>query len=295
MPTSTQQAIIREIWNNRFHIHSLRPLQSKIVGIHSEFNDVVKFSIEHRILPPPGPFTTDRKGKDVRRRELKFRPVEFRDLLRVKRIRALTLNRHVDLKKAMTLRLAQHGITVSDVLVDKIEGSKPLYLVRVLKSPYIIPGVVKLPITFSDEDLLATEFLDGHYNPKTNRMTLAVTSYPAEDGYVYGSLVDWYRHQDQLKITSHGDYQLKLYSVAEGNLSDYEEQLKLLAQPTVFEINLKENEQVTVKFIDGQTHLYQNDQTQSFEVIPNRIACLFTHKSMISESIVVDMTSTEQV
>jgi len=295
MPTSTQQAILREIWNNRFQIHSLRPLQSKIVGVHSEYDCVTKFHIEHRILPPPGHFNQPIEGSLIRRRELKFRPVEFRNLIKAKRINTLTINRHVPIEQAVISRLAQHGIILNEVMVEKIEGTKPLYLIRAMKSPYVIAGTVKLPIAFSDEDLLATDFLDGHYNQKTGRLTLAVTSYPDEDGYVYGSLVGWERRAKQLQITARGNCTLKLYSVVDTDLSDYEEHLKLIAKPVIFEINMQENEQVVVEFNEGNTTLRSSNGEEIYSEAKNRIACLFTHRSMISNSIVVDMTSTEQV
>lgn len=295
MPTSTQQAILREIWNNRFQIHSLRPLQSKIVGVHYEYDCVTKFHIEHRILPPPGHFNQPIEGSLIRRRELKFRPVEFRDLIKAKRINTLTINRHVPIEQAVISRLAQHDIILNEVMVEKIEGTKPLYLIRAMKSPYVIAGTVKLPINFSDEDLLATDFLDGHYNQKTGRLTLAVTSYPDEDGYVYGSLVGWERRAKQLQITARGNCTLKLYSVVDTDLSDYEEHLKLIAKPVIFEINMQENEQVVVEFNEGNTTLRSSNGEEIYSEAKNRIACLFTHRSMISNSIVVDMTSTEQV
>ena len=295
MPTSTQQAILREIWNNRFQIHSLRPLQSKIVGVHSEFDSVTKFHIEHRILPPPGLLNPPVEGSLIRRRELKFRPVEFRDLIKAKRINTLTINRHVPIEQAVIARLAQHGIILNEVMVEKIEGTKPLYLIRALKSPYVIAGTVKLPITFSDEDLLATDFLDGHYNQKTGRLTLAVTSYPGEVSNVYGSLVGWARRAKRLQITARGNCTLKLYSVVDADLSDYEEHLKLIAKPVIFEINMQENEQVVVEFNEGNTTLRSSRGEEIYSEAKSRIACLFTHQSMISNSIVVDMTSTEQV
>lgn len=297
MSTSLQQAIIREIWNSRFKIHSLRPLQSKVTHVTDD-KGILKFHVEHQIIPTPFPSEMIKPNHSVRKRELKYRPQPLATALSERGIRSLTVSKHLPIEQALIARLKQYGIIIHELTVEKISDRKPLYLVSVLRSPYLSKGNgVKLTIHLAEEDLLATEFLDGDYNSSNKQLILNPTSYTATDSetirYFYGSVVGWVRNSDYLKVTVLSDCTLNLYGNPVGDLNDYKSHLELQKTASVLSEEFKVGEHFELKFGKEETLFIKDGEVKSLPAMDKRIALSVVDHLVASRDFKFEITSME--
>lgn len=302
MPSKEQQSLLREIWNHRFNIHSLRPLQSKVTHVTEEYPDVMKFHIEHRILPSPLPFKAKDEIKAVRRRELKFKAQSIQDTLSARQIRTLSVNKNLPIELAVIERLKQHGIIIGEVEITKIHETKPIYTLKVLRSGYVKQNtVVKLTILQTAEDLLSTEFLDGNFNSKNGEMILYPTSYvKTTDKTIsafYGSLIAWERNNKFLKVTAKEDYLFCFYDVSVGDLNDYNNHLKLRTNQPVIIVSINAGEHFTLQFSEDKTILSTDQGNTDYPLLTERMAMFISNQKTktVASPFRIEITSMEQV
>lgn len=297
MSVDKKDAVIREIWNARFRIHSLRPLQSVVKRVNQDLNSVTKFYIDHRILPMPIPaeFYTGTE-QTSRRRELKHKLISLKEIMQLQQIRALTVSSHLPIEQAIIERLRQHDIFITDLKVTLLNAQKQLYELEVLKSPFVNTiDTAKINVKLVDESLLATDFLDGSYQSKISLMNLNVTPYSVDQKIRYGSLVAWKRHSSKLKLTPTIKVSLRLYSV-EDSVQTYDEHQKLIGtEPTVQLIDIEAGTQIELQFLENETILKKDSETIHLPAVGDRIACFFYTNSVSPERISVELSSLEQV
>lgn len=299
MLSSEKQALLREMWNNRFNIHSLRPLQSKVTQV-SEDLGILKFFVEHQCVPTPLPVEFGKPVNEKRKRQLKFRPLSISATLQERQIRSLSIASHLPVEEALIQRLKQHGIIIQELTVERLTDRKPSYLVKVLKSPYVTTtGDVKLQLYVTAEDLLATEFLDGEYNSRSKLLRLLPTSYPSltsDDGrYFYGSMVSWQRHSDYLKVKLMDDTHLNLYGALVGDLNEYKNHLDLLKTEPFLSKEFKSGEHFELKFNENETLFIYAGETISLPKCDKRIAIGVTTTEIVARDFKLEITSTEQI
>lgn len=296
MLSKNKELVIREIWNARFRSHSLRPLQSSITHARHDLEGITKFFVNHRVLPLPLPETFQTTCCDIRRREFRYKPISLREVLHVQQIKVLTVSKHLPFKEAVIERLKQHDIIVTDIAVDLLNSNKHFYQLTVLKSPFInTKDVAKLVIKTSDESLLATKWMDGLYQSKSNTAHLNVTPYLIDERVHYGSVIAWERHSDVLKIKATAPTSLKLYN-AEDNIACYDHQMNLIESTPIFSVlNIEAGTQLDFKFLKDKTLLELNGETTELGIVGNQIACLFYNESIAPEQIMVEISSLEQV
>lgn len=298
MLSSEKQALIREIWNNRFNIHSLRPLQSKVTRV-TEDNGVLKFHVEHQVIPTPLPEVMLKPVRDKRKRELKYKPISIEELLKVRQIRNLAIAAHLPMEDALIHRLKQCGIIIKELIVEKLTERKSQYSVKVLKSPYVTTaGLGKLQLYQVAEDLLATEFLDGDYNSKTKLLRLHPTSYlrtsQSEVNYFYGSVFSWTRHSDYLKVNILDDMHLNLYGELVGDLNEYKEHIELMKTKAFMSIEFKAGEHFELKFLENETQFIYKGVVTSLPKSEQRIAMSVATPLVVARDFKLEITSMEQ-
>ena len=299
MLSSEKQALIREIWNNRFNIHSLRPLQSKVTRV-TEDKGILKFHVEHQCVPTALPPEFGKRVEEKRKRELKFRPLSISATLQERQIRGLSIANHLPVEEALILRLKQHGIIIKELTVERTADRKPFYQVKVLKSPYVTTsGEAKLQLYQIAEDLLAADFLDGDYNSKTRLLTLFPTSYLSTDSetvrYFYGSLVSWNRNSNYLKVKFLEDTYLNLYGALVGDLNEYKNHLELMKTESFLSKEFKAEEHFELKFSESETLFIYKGETVVLPPADKRVAFSVTTPGVIARDFKLEITSMEQV
>ena len=297
MLSSEKQALIREIWNNRFNIHSLRPLQSKVTRVTDD-HGILKFHVEHQVIPTPLPEVIGKPIQTSRKRELKFRPLSISATLQERRIRSLSIAKHLPIEEALIMRLKQHGILIKELTAERINERKPLYRIQVLKSPYVTTlGDAKLQLYQVGEDLLAADFLDGLYNSKSKLLCLHPTSYQSfnetEMRYFYGSIFSWDRDSDYLKVKFIEDTHLNLYGALVGDLNEYKNHLELMKTQSVLSKEFKAEEHFELKFTESETFFIYKGETLVLPKMDKRIAISVATPNVIARDFKLEITSME--
>lgn len=299
MLSSEKQAIIREIWNSRFNIHSLRPLQSKVTHV-TEDNGVPKFHVEHRIIPTPIPAEMITHLESTRKRELKFKPRSLYQTLKERQIRVIAVSKHLPLEEAVIARLRQLGIIIHELTVERVGDKKTLFMVKVLKSPYVsTEDFAKLTIHLTDEDLSATEFLDGDYNNQTKSLQLNPSSYSrlTEHGikYFYGSMVSWVRNSNHLKVKVITPCYLNLYGKNVADLNDYKNHLAMDGTIPIFSEKFEAEEHFELRFEEDKTLFTHKGETIELEAVDKRLALSVADNSVVAKNFNLEITSMEPV
>lgn len=299
MLSSEKQALLREIWNNRFNIHSLRPLQSKVTRV-TEDGGVLKFHVEHQCIPSALPSEFSKRVTDKRKRELKFKPLSIAATLQERQIRSLSIASHLSVEEALILRLKQHGIIIKELTAERTADRKPFYQVKVVKSPYVTTaGEVKIQLYQIAEDLLAADFLDGDYNSKSRLLRLYPTSYESKDSktirYFYGSFVSWDRNSNYLKVKVLEDMHLNLYGALVGDLNEYKNHLELMGTESLMSMEFKAEEHFELKFSESETQFIYKGEAHILPPADKRIAFSVTSPNVVVRDFKLEITSMEQV
>lgn len=294
MLSRKKELVIREIWNNRFRIHSLRPLQSSIRQVSQENSGVTKFHVNHVILAPPIPVEFIKLNETTRKRELKSKLISLREIFQLQQIKALTVSEHLPLREAILTRLKQHDIIVTDIGIESLNQNKQLYQLNVLKSPFVnTKDNVRTVIKTSKEDLLGATVLDGVYQSKTSMACLNVTPYPINGRVQYGSMLSWSRFSDKLRVKLNSAISFKLYNT-ENQPDELEQQLVLLEQSAIFEsIDHELGNDLLFNFGNDNTILIAGDKVITLPRMNGNITCLFYSDNVSPDKLEIELSSTE--
>lgn len=286
-----QQAIIREIWNNRFNIHSLRPLQSKVTRV-TEDHGVLKFHVEHQCIPTPLPFGKDSKEK--RKRELRYNLQPLQTVLQERGIRTLSVTKQGSLEEAVKLRLSQLGIHVNEITIEKLSDKKPYYSIQVLKSPCLInESKAKLNIYRDAEDLLNATFVDGDYHTRNKSLSLQVTSYPVGEKYFYASIFAMESFSRYLKINCLENLSFAFYNNEIGAMDDYQQHLTLLSHTPVIKRQFSAGESFELRLKDEATILTYQGEEVVYPALNQKLAILVSNRGLIAKPVQLELTSME--